>query len=150
MAAREYTSGFYPIYTKITEQAYDSQSASKSTLKNVGELITRKWQQCRSDRYYITHPSILFKSHHTLSQYKRDIDPQVCEHIWGRWCQKHASQTGVNNCIPQNTVWCNYLSLPEILASGAKVHISEDILTVYLPEIDLSDTPQAEHSSIPL
>ena len=37
------------------------------------------------------------------------------------WCQKQISQAGISNCIPQNTVGCNYLSLPEIPASGPKV-----------------------------
>ena len=36
----------------------------------------------------------------------------------GPWRQKHVSQAWINNCIPQNTVECNYLSLPEISASG--------------------------------
>ena len=40
---------------------------------------------------------------------------------WGFWCQKQVSHTGISNCIPQSTVGCNYLSLPEIPASGAKV-----------------------------
>ena len=38
-------------------------------------------------------------------------------------CQKHISQGGVSNCIPQYSVGCNYLSLPEIPASGTKVLI---------------------------
>ena len=44
--------------------------------------------------------------------------------IWGLWCQKQVSQAGISNCIPQHTVGCNYLSLSEIPASGAKVLIS--------------------------
>ena len=40
---------------------------------------------------------------------------------WGRWCQKQVSTAGISNCIPQFTVGNNYLSLPEIPASGAKV-----------------------------
>ena len=38
-------------------------------------------------------------------------------------CQKQVSQAGFSNCLPQNNVWCNYLSLPEIPACGAKVLI---------------------------
>ena len=38
-------------------------------------------------------------------------------------CQKQVSQAGISNCIPQNTVGCNYLSLPEIPATGVKVFI---------------------------
>ena len=44
-------------------------------------------------------------------------------HIWGLWCQKQVSQAGISNCIPQFTVGCNYLSLPEIPASGNNVLI---------------------------
>ena len=43
--------------------------------------------------------------------------------IWGMCCQKQVSQAGISNYIPQFTVGCNYLSLPEIPASGNKVHI---------------------------
>ena len=43
--------------------------------------------------------------------------------IWGLWCQKQVSQAGLSNYLPQFTVGCNYLSLPEIPASGAKVLI---------------------------
>ena len=44
--------------------------------------------------------------------------------IWGLWCQKQVSQAGISNCILQFTVGCNYLSLPEIPASGAKILLS--------------------------
>ena len=44
-------------------------------------------------------------------------------HIWGLWRQKQVSQAGISNYIPQFTVGCNYLSLPEIPASDAKVLI---------------------------
>ena len=43
--------------------------------------------------------------------------------ICGLCCQKQVSQAGISNYIPQFTVGCNYLSLPEIPASGNKVHI---------------------------
>ena len=38
--------------------------------------------------------------------------------IWVLWCQKQVSQAGISNCIPQYSVGCNYLSMPEIPASG--------------------------------
>ena len=44
-------------------------------------------------------------------------------YIWGLWCQTQVSQTGISNCIPQYSVGCNYLTLPEISASGNKVLI---------------------------
>ena len=44
-------------------------------------------------------------------------------YIRGLCCQKQVSQAGISNCIPQNTVRCNYSFLPEITASGNKVHI---------------------------
>ena len=43
------------------------------------------------------------------------------KHIWIH--QKQVSQAGISNYIPQFTVGCGYLSLPEIPASGAKVII---------------------------
>ena len=43
--------------------------------------------------------------------------------IRGLCHQKQVSQAGISNCIPQHTVGCNYLSLPEIHASGDKVLI---------------------------
>ena len=43
--------------------------------------------------------------------------------LWVLCCPKQVSQTGISNCIPQYSVGCNYLSLPEIPASGTKVLI---------------------------
>ena len=43
--------------------------------------------------------------------------------IWGFCCQEQVSQASINNCIPQNTVGCTYLFLPEIAATGDKVLI---------------------------
>ena len=37
------------------------------------------------------------------------------------WCQKQVSQAWISNCIPHYYVGCNYLSMPEIPASGTKV-----------------------------
>ena len=42
-------------------------------------------------------------------------------HKWGLWCQKQVSQAEISNCIPQYSVGCNYLSMPEIPTSGTKV-----------------------------
>ena len=41
----------------------------------------------------------------------------------GFWRQNQVSHAGISNCIPQNTMGCNYLSLPEryLLSSGTKV-----------------------------
>ena len=44
------------------------------------------------------------------------------QYNWGLWCQKQVSQAGISNYIPQNNVGCNYLSIPDITASGTKVH----------------------------
>ena len=49
-------------------------------------------------------------------------------HNWGLWCQRQLSQAWISNCIPQYSVGCNYLSMPEITASGTKVLISRDIM----------------------
>ena len=40
---------------------------------------------------------------------------------WGLFWQKQVSQAGISNYIPHKTVGCNYLSLPEIPASGKKI-----------------------------
>ena len=45
----------------------------------------------------------------------------ISYHDWGFCLQKQVSQAGISNCIPQNTVGCNYLSLPKIPVSGDKV-----------------------------
>ena len=42
--------------------------------------------------------------------------------------QKHVSQAGINNRIPQNTVWSIYLSLPEIPVFGTIVLLSKFII----------------------
>ena len=44
------------------------------------------------------------------------------QHKWVLCCQKQVYQAGINNCIPQNTMGCNNLSLSEIPASDSKVH----------------------------
>ena len=64
----------------------------------------------------------------------------VMPHIGGLWCKKQVSQAGISNCIPQFTVGCNYLFLPEIPASGAKVLI---YYTRYItdPSLQMADCP---------
>ena len=49
----------------------------------------------------------------------------VAVYICGLRRQKQVSQAGKSNYIPQSTAGCNYLSLPEIPASGNKVLICE-------------------------
>ena len=58
-------------------------------------------------------------------QYKDAILPYGIPNmnIWGLCPQKQVSQAGISNCIPQYSVACNYLSMPEIPASGGKVLI---------------------------
>ena len=45
---------------------------------------------------------------------------------WGFWFQELVSQAGINNGTQQNTVRCNFVSLPKIPASGTKVLILFD------------------------
>ena len=52
-----------------------------------------------------------------------DLTQYQTYHIWGLYCQKQVSQAGISNYIPQFTLGCNYLSLPDIPASGNKVLI---------------------------
>ena len=53
--------------------------------------------------------------------------------IWGLWCQKQVSEAVINNYIPQFIVGCNYLSLPEIPTSGAKVPIYHSVFISSCP-----------------
>ena len=48
--------------------------------------------------------------------------------IWVLWCQKQVSWAEISNCIPQYTVGCNYISLPEIPASVVQVLILTYVL----------------------
>ena len=45
--------------------------------------------------------------------------------LWGFGCQKQVSQAWISKCIPQYSVGYNYLSMPEIPASGTKILIQE-------------------------
>ena len=54
--------------------------------------------------------------------YQSTMDYDTINTKWGLCCQKQVSQTEISNYIPQFTVGCNYLSLPELPASGNKVH----------------------------
>ena len=47
--------------------------------------------------------------------------------IWGLWHQKQVSQARKSNCIPQYSVGCNYLSLPEIPASGKEKYLQPNV-----------------------
>ena len=44
-------------------------------------------------------------------------------HKWGLWYQKQVSWAGISQSISQDSVRCNYLSMPEIPVSGTKVLI---------------------------
>ena len=55
-------------------------------------------------------------------------EEQCVAAVWGLWRQKQVSQAWINNCIAQYYVGCNYLSRPEIPASGAKVRIFERLM----------------------
>ena len=56
-----------------------------------------------------------------------------------------ASISGMeSNCIPQNTVGCNYLSLPEIPASGTKVRIIQVFNSIIIDIGSLSPTTGTE------
>ena len=63
--------------------------------------------------------------------------------ISGLCCQKQVSQAGISNYIPQFTVGCNYLSLPEITVSGNKVLIYSNVMSgsKFLTDHDTSAVP---------
>ena len=49
---------------------------------------------------------------------------------FGARSKYQVSQAGISNCIPQYSVGCNYLSLPEIPTSGAKVLLYCTLYTI--------------------
>ena len=54
------------------------------------------------------------------------IDLLYCgfENTWRfHWHQKHVSHAAISYCIPQYSVRCKFVSLPEIPASGTKIRI---------------------------
>ena len=54
-----------------------------------------------------------------------------CGWNWGLWYQKQVYQALMSSYIPQITMVCNYVSLPEIHASGAKVHNRYQLCTIW-------------------
>ena len=52
---------------------------------------------------------------------------QIMDKIWWLWRKKQVSQAGISNSIPQNTMGCNYLSLPEITASHVLIYNNHHI-----------------------
>ena len=78
--------------------------------------------------------SFFFCKWHTLAQcmsqpYKHTqnhpgFEPTMfTEESWGLWCEEHLSRVWLCICIPQNTMGSDYLSMPWISASGARVFI---------------------------
>ena len=61
---------------------------------------------------------IMYNSDHFT--WKRE---PLINHIRGLWCQTQVYRAGISKCTPQDTVGCNYLSLPGIPASATEVHI---------------------------
>ena len=87
--------------------------------------------RCHRGHYDVNVMHIGHPSGHATS-FRRNIDVIIASYV--RW----DSQTlvpeagisgGISNCIPQYSVRCNYLSLPEIHASGIKVLNSPDIFS---------------------
>ena len=61
---------------------------------------------------------------HVIPSHVRTVWVHAKKHyIWGLCRQKQVSLAGIRKYIPQFNVGCNYLSLPEIHASGDKVLI---------------------------
>ena len=90
---------------------------------------------CFSIGRFHPYPSGL---HYKPSKGPCSASDATLKNIWGLRFQKQVSQAGISNYIPQFTVGCNYLSLSEIPASGAKVLIKMTLLglegwTVYGP-----------------
>ena len=88
----------------------------KSAQETHDAIITSLWCQNNVATSFWHHNDIVCPLSSKLLLHSSAI-------IWGLWCQKQVSQVGISNCIPQNTVGCNYLPLPQIPASGTKVLI---------------------------
>ena len=72
-----------------------------------------------------------------ISAVTRVSVPMLWKLIRRLWCQKLASQAGISNYIPQFTVGCNYLSLPEIPASGTKIILYPVLQNLHYSEIPM-------------
>ena len=79
------------------------------------------------------------------------VNATLAEIKWRLWCQKQVSQAGISSYILQFTVGCNYLSLPEIPASGIKVLKYAQGCWInwrwYKPMLGKNDTFSLQHSS---
>ena len=67
----------------------------------------------------------LCQTHCVFHHYIYNFDNSIATFIWRFWRQKQVTLAGISNCIPQNTVGCNCLSLPEIPVCGSKAIICE-------------------------
>ena len=106
---------------KLMGQLKNEPRASGITLIKPGsEILNAGHTGLTNNFFYVNHPALWGEPCNTGYT---QIHCLWHIHIWGHWCQKQVSQAGISNCIPQSTVGCNYLSLPEIPASGTKVLI---------------------------
>ena len=80
---------------------------------------TAMWTICMKKTSFLKKEKRKIRSLRITETAKQYEQHMIC----GLWRQKQVSQAMMNNHIPQNIVVCNYLSMPEIPASGAKVLI---------------------------
>ena len=103
-----------------------------STLHQI--VYAKRASQCQSGLILGLHPANERRLNKSMSSLTGCVKPRIspanaspsCDALipgykWGLWCQKQVSQAGINNCIPQYSLGCNYSSMPEIPPSGTKV-----------------------------
>ena len=84
-------------------------------------MMTQLWSMVLVLSSYLVHMSTLEPEAGISGRIGLDwICPIQSNPAWDT-CFWFLSQAGISNCIPQYSVGCNYLSLPEIPASDAKV-----------------------------
>ena len=103
----------FMIASLVLGQSLDCPSASEVAMKHIG----KSYRYLTMMKYNPEQIAALYRKEKLLCLFIGIYS------IWGLWCQKQVSQAGISNCIPQNTVGCNYLSLPVIPASGTYVLI---------------------------
>ena len=94
--------------------------------------------------WYCLCITVLANAYYIITLYARVAHQHM---IWGLCCQKQVSQAGISNCIPQDNVGCNFLSLTELLASGANAimcnrHNGSEVTPVNLRKLGWHHKPQ--------
>ena len=104
---------YYHFKTQFLVFGYYDKSSDRLLEQPLGPLnqVTRYFEAGRPVQWY--------RNTLVVEWYIATSFPST--ETWGDWCQKQVSQTVISNFIPQYSVDWNYVSMPEIPASGTKV-----------------------------